>query len=100
MYLCNLYNYQQQKYFQVMKLIWIFTVLTTRNRSAINQAVSSFKSLITKGRYETAHKYGRIAIGSFMYCRGAQLMHWQDAISKSCQICTKWHPLSEVIETF
>jgi len=74
-------------------------VLTTRNRSAINQAVSSFKSLITKGRYETAHKYGRIAIGSFMYCRGAQLMHWQDAISKSCQICTKWHPLSEVIET-
>jgi len=75
-------------------------VLTTRSRGSVRQIATSLKNVVTKGKYRNnCSKYGRIAVGSFMYCRNLQLMHWQEAISKKCQVVYKWHPLSEVIET-
>lgn len=37
--------------------------------------------------------YGKIVIGSFMFSRGDDLLHWQDMLSQPRTPVTKWHAL-------
>lgn len=37
--------------------------------------------------------YGKVIIGSFMFSRGDELLHWQDMLSQPRTPVTKWHTL-------
>lgn len=38
--------------------------------------------------------YGKVVVGSFMFARGDQLVHWQEMMSQPRTTITKWHTLS------
>lgn len=43
---------------------------------------------------EPDQEYGRLTLGSFMYARGDELLHWQDAVSQPRITVTRWHILN------
>nr|XP_039272973.1 synaptotagmin-15-like isoform X1 [Styela clava] len=71
-------------------------VITIGYQSGIRQLKTSFKNLVSTGKPNSEHKYGRVVVGSFMFCRGEQLLHWQEMLAQQRKTISKWHPLSEV----
>lgn len=41
--------------------------------------------------------YGKAIVGSFMYARGEDLVHWQEMISQPRSTVNKWHSLTNEI---
>ncbi|XP_076823668.1 synaptotagmin-15-like isoform X2 [Clavelina lepadiformis] len=75
-----------------------FNVVTTGGKGAIYKMTSTLRNTVTKGHFGASeHKYGRVAIGSYMYCRGGQLLHWQEIMAQPRKSVARWHTLSEII---
>lgn len=36
-------------------------------------------------------EYGRIVLGSFMYARGEELLHWQEMLMQPSVVVSRWH---------
>lgn len=53
-------------------------------------------SLITSTKTPFSHDeiYGKTVIGSFMFARGDELLHWQEMMNQPRSSVVKWHQLS------
>nr|XP_002127842.1 synaptotagmin-15-like isoform X2 [Ciona intestinalis] len=75
----------------------LLNVITTGGRGTLHKMTSTLKNTVTRGRYGAELKYGRVSVGSFMYCRGEQLLHWQEMMAQPSKSIARWHTLSEVV---
>jgi len=64
---------------------------SSKNIENFNFVVSLMQT--TRGSDCPDVELGHVTLGSFMYARGDGLQHWQDMISKTRSVVTKWHQL-------
>lgn len=67
--------------------------------STSNKNIENFNFVVTlvKTDRQTLSgdvELGHVTLGSFMYARGAGLIHWQEMLAKTRNVVTKWHQLN------
>ncbi|KAL4241077.1 calcium ion-regulated exocytosis of neurotransmitter [Mactra antiquata] len=67
--------------------------------STSNKAIENFSFIVAlvQSRDATAEndiEIGQVTLGSFTHARGAGLIHWQEMLSNSKSVVTKWHQLN------
>ncbi|XP_053393176.1 synaptotagmin-15-like [Mercenaria mercenaria] len=67
--------------------------------STTNKSIENFNFVVTlvktnRQAISNDVDLGHVTLGSFMYARGAGLIHWQEMLAKTRNVVTKWHQLS------
>jgi hypothetical protein len=67
--------------------------------STTNKSIENFNFVVTLVKTKRQAigsdvELGSVTLGSFMYARGAGLIHWQEMLAKTRNVVTKWHQLS------
>lgn len=67
--------------------------------STSNKNIENFSFIVTlvkTDRHALSNdvELGHVTLGSFMYARGAGLIHWQEMLAKTRNVIAKWHPLN------
>ena len=50
--------------------------------------------LVSRTGNKTQLEMGQIALGSFVFAQGAGLQHWQEMLSQTRNVVSKWHQIT------
>ena len=56
--------------------------------------------LVSRNGNKTQLELGQIALGSFMFAQGAGLQHWQEMLTQTRNVVSKWHPITSSFRLF
>lgn len=56
--------------------------------------------LVSRTGNQNQLELGQVALGSFMFAQGAGLQHWQEMLTQTRNVVSKWHPISPSFRLF